>query len=282
MNNIKMIKSDDAQYVGKISGDRYYLAEVRKVRGSYCIVTGVIAISDYYNQYEEIVSCFYGSAANFKAVYPDSKFQDQRFAEMCFEITETRELSCSQTFEKKREAVDKLDDIFHPRRLYVDMDGTLTVFTQATSEQLNSEGYFRQRAPQTNVLEAIRMMIKGGGNLEVFLIPAVLDTPYAKKEKLAWLEEFAPEIDEDHIIFVPCGENKSHYVPGGVGKYDYLLDDFSVNLREWPGMAIKLKNDINGTKGTWIGKPQVRYDASPAEIKRKLEQYLFGTDTQVD
>ena len=50
---------------------------------------------------------------------------------------------------------------------------------------------------------------------------------------------------------------------------DILIDDFSKNLREWHGVAIKLMNGINGTKGTWCGY-SVNGKATPDVIRNTI------------
>lgn len=40
---------------------------------------------------------------------------------------------------------------------------------------------------------------------------------------------------------------------GGIKPGDVLVDDFTKNLNEWQGVAVKLYNGINGTHGTWQG-----------------------------
>lgn len=282
MDNIKMNKTDDGQYCGHLSAGRYYLAEVRYLGEQYGIYTGIVDILDYQDDYEEFVSSYYGTAEQFEKLYPKISDREQLFAEMCFEYTPKGELSCAGTYLKHREAMDALADKFQTRRLFIDMDGTLTCFTPSTMEQLDAKGYFRNRIPQSKVVAAMRMMINEAMNVDCFILSGVLDNPYARDEKTEWLRENLPELDEEHTIFVPCGKDKSGYVPGGVGKYDFLLDDFSLNLHEWPSTAIKLKNNLNGTKGTWNGKPMVHYNETPEKIKRKLMQYLFAKESQVN
>lgn len=281
MDNLRMIKTDDEQYCGHLNDGRFYLAEVRSLGEEYGIVTGIIDISDYQDEYEELVSSYYGSVENFVLCCPDQIDRRQLFAEMCFECLPSCELSCKKTYQKYREALSELADMFHTRRLFIDMDGTLTCFIPSTMEQLNAKGYFRNRTPQSNVVDAIRMVMRDAANVECFILSGVLDNPYAREDKTEWLRENLPEFDEKHTIFVPYGQDKSILVPGGVGKYDFLLDDFSLNLREWPSNAIKLKNNLNGTKGTWKGRPMVRYDDKPKDIKHQLMQYLFGKKSQV-
>ncbi len=139
-------------------------------------------------------------------------------------------------------------------RIFFDMDGTLTVFKVANSiEELLQPRYFRDLAPHPEVVRAAQILI-ASKDIEVYTLSAYMpESKYAVDEKNAWLDEHAPEVPADHRIFCPCGEDKSQYVPGGIQDTDILLDDYTFNLLNWKGAAVKLMNGINGTKGTWTG-----------------------------
>lgn len=157
------------------------------------------------------------------------------------------------------------------QRLFVDMDGTLAVFKQVDKlETLYEEGYFVNLAPHRNVVAAVKSLIQDSEfeNIEIFILSSVLtDSKYALKEKNAWLDKYLPEIDEKHRIFPPCGNDKKDYIPGGVREDDYLLDDYTRNLKAWqpPARGIKLVNAINDSKKTWE-HDRVYYDTAPDEL----------------
>lgn len=144
-------------------------------------------------------------------------------------------------------------------RLFIDLDGTLAVFTPVDQiETLYEEGYFRNLKPHGNVIEGVKFFMKANPQTETYIMSSVLvDSRYAENEKNAWVDQHLSEIDRDHRIFPPCGENKADYVPGGIRKTDILLDDYTDNLLSWKeqgGTGIKLMNGINGTKGRWDGR----------------------------
>jgi len=146
-------------------------------------------------------------------------------------------------------------------RLFVDMDGTLAVFRKYITnlEALYEPGYFSSLLPNTNVLLAVKEIIaKYSDKIELFVCSAYLsDSEYAFDEKNEWLDKFLPELDSAHRILMPCGKNKTEYIPGGIRESDVILDDLSKNLHEWNaagGRGIKLLNGINGTIGTWRGE----------------------------
>lgn len=169
-------------------------------------------------------------------------------------------------------------------RLFVDMDGTLAVFNNnlSSEEQLYEQGYFLRLEPQTEAIEAVRGII-ADQKMDVYVLSAVLtDSLYALNEKNEWVDKFLPEIDDGHRVFTPVGQEKAQYIPHGIQKGDVLLDDYSKNLHEWPekGVAIKLMNGINGTKGTWRGPSVTLADGADA-IRRGIEEIVLGSEKEV-
>lgn len=171
---------------------------------------------------------------------------------------------------------ERLKEYF-PNRLLVDMDGTLAVFRSVDClETLYEEGYFLNLEPNTNVVDAIKIIIREHPEMDVFIMSSVLsDSKYALAEKNAWLDKYLPEIDEEHRIFPPCGENKLDYVPDGVRATDCLLDDYTHNLTLWepPAKGIKLLNGINHTSGTWKGN-MIRYDKTANMIAENIVEIV--------
>ena len=73
-----------------------------------------------------------------------------------------------------------------------------------------------------------------------------------------------PIIDEEHRIFVPYGIQKKDWVDQHLNlsskSVNILLDDYTENLKDWESdeagnkYAIKMINDINNSKGSWLSK----------------------------
>ena len=138
-------------------------------------------------------------------------------------------------------------------RLFVDMDGTLAEFRPVQQmETLYEKGYFLDLSPIANVVEAIQEVVKQK-ECDVYILSSVVDSGYAVEEKNKWLDCYLPEISSEYRIFLPCGDNKSDYVPYGIRENDILLDDYTANLLAWPQKGIKLLNGINHTHGRWQG-----------------------------
>lgn len=158
-------------------------------------------------------------------------------------------------------------------RVFVDMDGTLAKWqADMPYEAIFEEHYFDTLPPQKNVLDAVKQMVKDP-DFDVYILSAVLspsEAPTALWDKNTWLNEYLPEIDKEHRIFCQCGVPKEHYIEGGVFPDDILLDDYSKNLHEWPGTAVKLINDVNATRGSWQGE-RVGYKDSPENIVEKIK-----------
>lgn len=148
------------------------------------------------------------------------------------------------------------------QRLFIDMDGTLAVFSPVNQlEALYEKGYFKNLLPHDNVLEAVKLIIGSYPEIEVNILSAYLtDSAYALNEKNAWLDKYLPEISRGNRIFLPCGSDKAEYVEN-LGENDFLLDDYTANLNSWepPARGIKLLTDINNTKGSWESD-RIRFD----------------------
>lgn len=166
-------------------------------------------------------------------------------------------------------------------RLFVDMDGTLAIFNPiSTLEELYEPGYFEDLKPQYNVVDAVKDIIANHPDIEVFTLSAVLsDSKTALDEKKSWLDEYLPEIDEDHRIFCPCGEDKSQYIPGGIRPTDHLLDDYTNNLTLWepPAKGIKLLNGINHTKGSW-NREKLSFERSAKDLADRIAGIMSGIE----
>lgn len=171
------------------------------------------------------------------------------------------------------------------QRLFVDMDGTLAVFTPVDElETLYEKGYFGNLEPHENVVSAVREIIENHPEIEVHVLSAYLtDSQYALQEKNEWLDKYLPEIDQAHRVFVPCGSDKKEGIEGGVRPDDFLLDDYTHNLNDWqpPARGIKLLNAINHTRGSWE-HDRIRYDRDPSALADGIVAIMQGRERIFD
>lgn len=154
--------------------------------------------------------------------------------------------------------------------IFVDMDGTLVEWVNATLDELMAPGFFLHGNPYENVVDAVRTMIREK-QVNVSSLSAYLEnSETALAEKNSWLDNI--NFPKDGRYFVPIGgavggrDAKVQFIERALGrkinKGDILLDDFSQNLHAWEaagGTAVKLMNGVNGSKGTWKGARVSRF-----------------------
>lgn len=139
------------------------------------------------------------------------------------------------------------------RRIYFDMDGTLSKWENTSIEIVARPGFFISRSPVSTVIGALKLLLDEP-SYDIFILSSVYPNGYAEAEKREWNRKHTG-IPEEKQIYVSYGTPKAQALSdfGGVKSNDILIDDFSFNLKEWPGIGIKLYNGINGTKGSWQG-----------------------------
>lgn len=174
------------------------------------------------------------------------------------------------------------------KRLFLDMDGTLAMFHAEVDclERMYEPGFFTELKPYTNLLQGVKRAVSSP-EVEVFILSSVIDKDelYFGAEKNAWVDRYLPEVDGNHRIFIPVGNIKANYVPGGITGNDYLVDDYNLNLTEWEaagGQSIKCHNDINhlGKYGPlWAGR-MVHTSDLPEKISADLFSHMEIYDIQ--
>ena len=148
------------------------------------------------------------------------------------------------------------------KRVFLDMDGVLCEYRENdTVEDMHRDGYFRDLAPRSSMLDAVKYLMDSG-KAEVFVLSAVFPERQteATAEKNDWLNKHLPAIDNNHRIFTLCGTAKSDAVKD-LSESDILCDDYSDNLFAWQragGKAVKILNEINGKKGRFVSGPRLR------------------------
>lgn len=141
------------------------------------------------------------------------------------------------------------------QRIFIDMDGTLFKWnSSATIQTVATRGYFRDLPAETSVVNATKELMKNP-NFDIFILTSVFIDDHSKQDKLDSLKRVFGSFPFEKVIFVPFGDSKKKVLEEtlGICKDDVLIDDFSHNLREWHGIAIKIYNNVNGTNNTWTG-----------------------------
>ncbi len=132
------------------------------------------------------------------------------------------------------------EDMDKPR-VFVDMDGVVAKWrTDATMEEVFSEGYFRKLEPDMDAIALAERLMEEG--FDVYILSKAVSTAVA--EKYGWLEEYMPFMPFDHIIFVPLEAEKEYFIPS-FNEKDILIDDYNKNLYGFHGIPVKYLNGIN-------------------------------------
>lgn len=171
-------------------------------------------------------------------------------------------LSCFK-YDLEKRRMKKMKKI----RFYFDSDGTLFEWdTHASIEEVSSKGYFADRIPQQNVIDALKLLRED--DVELNILSAVFTDGHSINDKISCFKKHG--LENVHSIFVPYGENKSDYIHHSDKFLNILIDDYTPNCMAWSdGIAVKIYNGINGTKGRWHGY-QISSDMSPLQIRNTL------------
>lgn len=137
---------------------------------------------------------------------------------------------------------------------WVDMDGTLAKWEDATIEETFKPGYFLHREICVPMARTIKKMITLGHDVRI--LSSVYNERVVEEKKL-WLKKIAAL--DIKAVFVPYGENKSDHIQAKADEFHVLIDDHTPNLNAWSriGFGIKFLNGINGNgkngKKSWNG-----------------------------
>ncbi|MBR3517842.1 MAG: hypothetical protein IKO10_16190 [Lachnospiraceae bacterium] len=185
-------------------------------------------------------------------------------------------------------------------RIFFDMDGTLAEWRNITltiesdedrykvmqilNEILLTPGYFSTLEPHQNMLDAMEIL---NDKYEVYILSCAIPKdgdPSPAAEKTEWLGQHAPYLKPEQIVFVPDGQDKSRFIPGGIRETDFLVDDYTKNLIDFDaagGCGIKAMNFVNGTKGRWNGSA-ISITSDPKDIADSVEMILKGFKIRQD
>ena len=161
--------------------------------------------------------------------------------------------------------------------LYVDADNTLFSFPDEEIKSLDDlyePGLFLKQTPYTNVIDAIKILIKEN-NVYVRCLSAYPDgSKTAVLEKNQMFDRYIPEIPVAFRMFLPSSIKKCELVRPN--ENTWLLDDYSKNCIEWTaagGNAVKLVHAKNGQGKKWKGE-RVYHEWSPNVIAERLKEII--------
>ena len=138
-------------------------------------------------------------------------------------------------------------------KLYLDFDGTLVEFKYVGADQYSAPRYIFTLDRHENVIQAIKHIIKNK-LMEVYVVGAVLPYEHCILDRDEWFDMYLPEIDKEHRIYTPVGDNKAAYI--NIEKGDVFLDDWNGNLNSLKMTScepVKLVNSVNDVHRSWSG-----------------------------
>lgn len=150
--------------------------------------------------------------------------------------------------------------------LYFDIDDTIADFganrhTADLKQVIYTPGFFKELKPLPFLGEVNKLASVIPENIHI--ISACVGDQCIT-EKIEWLKEYLPAADKENVIFTIVGENKADIAlklknrklfqqEMLLSKCDILIDDYSLNLKEWEsrgGTAIKFQNSFNTSDPT--------------------------------
>ena len=141
------------------------------------------------------------------------------------------------------------------KKIFIDMDGTLTKWKNSSYSELLKKGYYKSLEP-TKLVDAVNELldVKEYRNNIYILSKYLEESSTAYDDKKMWIETFLPKLKSENILLIPNEMSKSDFVSNrfimgcSLNKEFVLLDDYHKNLDEWlshGGCTAKYINGIN-------------------------------------
>ena len=159
--------------------------------------------------------------------------------------------------------------------LFIDMDGTIARFYQHANclEAMYEPGFFLHLNRYEQMIILIKELMNNPNIRIIFHSAVPPESLFGIEEKRQWLVITFPNTDKYETLFCATPANKpeeaTKFLNRNLSKNDYLIDDYSFNLRSWEaagGTGIKCVNEIqdlpdaNSWQGARIGAENPWYE----------------------
>lgn len=175
--------------------------------------------------------------------------------------------------------------------LFIDLDGTLAKFYEHPMflEKMYESGYFANLNPYENVVQAIRLLFeKCRSQIKKKQFKIIFHTAYPAEnktaviDKLDWIKRHFRDMPYSNIIFSKCPSDKVKVAEQFLGrklkKTDFLLDDYSKNLKKWVscgGTGIKCVNEVqNAVDENSFNGLRIKYTDDPQFICNQIAKAI--------
>ena len=159
--------------------------------------------------------------------------------------------------------------------IFIDMDGTIARFYEHANclEAMYEPGFFLHLNEYEQMIILIKELLNNPNIRIIFLSAVPSINPVGIEEKRQWLTKKFPNTEKYETIFCATPANKAteatNFLKRELSKNDYLLDDYSFNLRGWEaagGTGIKCVNEVqdlpdaNSWQGPRVGAENPWYE----------------------
>lgn len=132
--------------------------------------------------------------------------------------------------------------------IYFDMDNTLCLFSPfgdvgGACRAMYQKGFYRELICFPEAPAVLENLVNIGFNIKI--LSSCIDSPYCRKEKMEWVKYHLPFMNEEDVILIAVGEDKSKYIENP--ECSILVDDYFCNIENmYDGGGIAIKKTYSG------------------------------------